>query len=146
MGSVTAGLVPRRADQLAVGDRIEPQFLPAFCDQPAEALFVREHDFHRDRWVFVAFAQDDGFHDSTSFLPEAELLVIPAADPSGLSYSRAVDEPDDPTPVSPARVPLHTGAMTDCGLVDESDDSPFAPLAHLDSCQWPGASCTCQGA
>jgi hypothetical protein len=49
----------------------------------------------------------------------------PAADPTGLAYSRADDEADDPTPVSPARVPLHTGGVVDgVGLVDETD----APL------------------
>lgn len=37
------------------------------------------------------------------------------ADPTGLDYSR---EADDPTPVSPARVPLHIGAMTERGLVE----------------------------
>lgn len=39
-------------------------------------------------------------------------------DGTGLDYSR---EPDDPTPVSPARVPMHTDAVTESGLVDESD-------------------------
>lgn len=35
----------------------------------------------------------------------------------GLDYSRADSEPDDPTPVSPARAPLHVG-----GLVDVTQD------------------------
>jgi hypothetical protein len=39
-------------------------------------------------------------------------------DPTGLAYSRADDEPDDPTPVSPARAPMHVGVMDDGGLVD----------------------------
>lgn len=43
------------------------------------------------------------------------------ADPTGLTYSRELDEADDPTPVSPARGgPVHTGAVTDEGLVDET--------------------------
>jgi hypothetical protein len=46
------------------------------------------------------------------------------ADALGLAYSRADDEPDDPTPVSPARVPLHTGAVTDGGLVDDEAECP----------------------
>lgn len=37
-------------------------------------------------------------------------------DPTGLDYSR--DVADDPTPVSPARAPLHVGVMDDGGLVD----------------------------
>jgi hypothetical protein len=39
------------------------------------------------------------------------------ADPTGLDYSR---EADDPTPVSGARVAMHTGAVADCGLVEEA--------------------------
>jgi hypothetical protein len=35
------------------------------------------------------------------------------ADETGLNYTRADSEPDDPTPVSPARVPLHTGSVVD---------------------------------
>jgi hypothetical protein len=46
--------------------------------------------------------------------------AAPVADATGLGYSRSDDAADDPTPVSPARVPLHTGAMTERGLVDET--------------------------
>jgi hypothetical protein len=42
-------------------------------------------------------------------------------DANGLGYSR---EADDPTPVSPARVPLHTGGVIDDGqLIDETADA-----------------------
>jgi hypothetical protein len=51
----------------------------------------------------------------------AAAALQPDADLSGMGYSR---EADDPTPVSPARVPLHTGGMVgpvDGGyLVDET--------------------------
>ena len=47
-------------------------------------------------------------------------------DPTGLSYSR---EADDPTPVSGARVEMHTGAVTDEGLVDETS-KVFACTGH----------------
>jgi hypothetical protein len=130
MGSVTASPVSRRADELVVGDHIDPKHLP-FATEPGEALLVRLHDYRGGSWVFVAWVQGDGYHDSTSFLPDAEVLVEPAG-PIGHDYSR---EPDDPTPVSPARVPLHTGAMTDCGLVDESE-----PPVHLEV---PGAKTLC---
>lgn len=40
-------------------------------------------------------------------------------DPTGLAYTRADDEPDDPTPVSGARVPAHTGGVTEGGLAEE---------------------------
>jgi hypothetical protein len=49
-------------------------------------------------------------------------LVAP--DPTGLSYTRADTEADDPTPVSPGRVPLHTGAVIDGDelVVDDAGD------------------------
>jgi hypothetical protein len=40
-------------------------------------------------------------------------------DPTGLNYTRAETDEDDPTPVSPARG-LHIGAVTEGGLVDET--------------------------
>jgi len=55
--------------------------------------------------------------------PEPE----PAADPTGLDYGRGDTEADDPTPVSPARVPMHTGGVVDGGeLVDETPADPTA--------------------
>lgn len=54
-----------------------------------------------------------------------QLAVDP--DPRGLAYTRADSEADDPTPVSPARVPMHTGGMTAEGLVDET----LAPVWHF---------------
>jgi hypothetical protein len=53
--------------------------------------------------------------------PKPEPTPEPAAvaDESGLAYSR---EADDPTPISPARVPLHTGSVVDGGqLVTDAD-------------------------
>jgi hypothetical protein len=80
--------------------------------------------------------------DGFDTLAEAvELVERHVADPLGLDRSRADDEPDDPTPVSPARVPLHTGGMTDGGLVDETDRC-VASL-HIPT---PGATCGWCGA
>ena len=45
----------------------------------------------------------------------AELEATTDPDSTGLAYTRADSEPDDPTPVSPARVPLHTGSVVDGG-------------------------------
>lgn len=53
------------------------------------------------------------------------------ADPTGLLHSRADDEPDDPTPVSGARVPAHTGGVTEGGLVDETPPGPVH-MAYAD--------------
>jgi hypothetical protein len=81
--------VRKPADQLVVGDRILPAYLPAFSlDTPAEVILVRVHDYHRAQWVFIAYAHEDGFHDCTSFLPEKEVEVYPAVAP-GFDYSRA---------------------------------------------------------
>lgn len=49
----------------------------------------------------------------------AEAEPQPDADPTGLTYTRADDEPDDPTPVSGPRVPAHTGGVTEGGLAEE---------------------------
>jgi hypothetical protein len=74
--------VRKRADQLVVGDRILPAYLPAFSlKSPAEVIFVRVHDYHRGQWVFIAYAHEDGFHDCTSYLPQGEVEVYPASAP-----------------------------------------------------------------
>jgi len=49
------------------------------------------------------------------------LAPEPDDDPTGLAYSRA-DEADDPTPVSGGRIEPHTGAVTDEGLIDETEE------------------------
>jgi hypothetical protein len=55
--------------------------------------------------------------------PAADPVPVASGDPTGLAYTRADDEADDPTPVSPGRVPLHTGGLVDGGqLVDEPLD------------------------
>lgn len=64
-------------------------------------------------------------------------------DPTGLGYSRADSDEDDPTPVSPARG-LHAGAVTDDSLVPK----PIA--AHYETDSWKhaefgdfGVECAC---
>lgn len=113
--------IAKRADQLVVGDRIPEESLPyRFAKGPAEVLFVCDATTLGDRegWAFVAYRHEDGYHDSTTVLANAVFQVAPApaADPTGLSYSRA-DDGDSPQP-SAGREPLHTGAVTDGGLVD----------------------------
>lgn len=56
--------------------------------------------------------------------------VMIAADPAdiGLGYSR---EADDPTPVSPARVPLHTGAVVDGNELIVDEPAPPAGVLHV---------------
>jgi hypothetical protein len=125
--------VAKRADQLVVGDRIAAKRLP-FASDLGEVLLVRLHDYRGADWVFVAWMQPDGYHDSTSFLPDATIEVVPAADPSGHGYSR---EADDPTPVSGGRIEPHTGGMTESGLVDET----AGRLTHIPGCNCqPGSA------
>jgi hypothetical protein len=59
------------------------------------------------------------------------------ADPIGLAYTRADDEPDDPTPVTGARVDPHVGGMTDEGLVDETPPTHYSYYADVTECGIP---------
>lgn len=63
--------------------------------------------------------------DAEIYRLRARVAELEAHDPRGLNYTRADSaEADDPTPVSPARVPMHTGGMTAEGLVDETPAEP----------------------
>lgn len=121
--------VSKRADQLVVSDRILPHRLPApFFKDPGEVVFVKVHDYRKGRYVFVAYMQDNGFYDSTSYEPDGEVEVYPAPAATGLDYSRPADDPQP----SGGREPMHTGAMTDGGLVDESDRADSGLIAAQD--------------
>jgi hypothetical protein len=123
--------VPKRADKLVVRDRILPAFLPSpFFKEPGEVVFVKVHDYRKGRYVFVAYMQDNGFYDSTSYEPDGEVEVFPAPADSGLGYSRADD--GETTQAIGVREPLHTGAMTEGGLVDETEAKPMPGPIHLD--------------
>lgn len=61
---------------------------------------------------------------------ELERLRAEVAELRGLGHSR--DVADDPTPVSPARRQLHTGAVTEagvrgCGLIDQHRNAFVVP-------------------
>lgn len=60
----------------------------------------------------------------------AKVAELEAA--QGLDYSRTDGEPDDPTPVSPAGVPLHTGAVTDDGLVEVAPSGGILTTINAD--------------
>jgi hypothetical protein len=75
---------------------------------------------------------------------EAELAKLRAeveklrAEATGLSYTRADDGPDDPTPVSGGRIELHTGGVTDGGLVDETEEPVhWASVESITACGLP---------
>jgi hypothetical protein len=96
--------VMQDARLLTVGDRIGPGFLPR--RQPAEVAFVHHYSIGDEAWVFVTYVYPDNWPDADYFRGHAKIPLTVMADAFG--YSR---EADDPTPVSPARVPLHTGSV-----------------------------------
>lgn len=110
-------LTSKRADQLVVGDRIQPGYLPAYARSgEGRVMLVDLYEYRGAPWVFVAFACADGDRNCTYYLPSGNLQVFPAE--TGLAYSRA-DE--DPQPVA-CRVPPHMGAVTEVGLVEVPED------------------------
>lgn len=69
----------------------------------------------------------------------------PDADPTGLSYSRADDDPD--VEVVPGRTPPHVGGMVDGGrLVDETEEGPYLGCVASLHISTPGESCGVCGA
>lgn len=132
--------VTKPAFELVVGDHVMGDLLP--LGVPGEVIFRRLFERNRSEWMFVAYVQRDGFHDSTTFLADAPIRVRAAepsrvADPTGLTYTRADDEATGSIAVAvvgldgpagdvvltrPARrVEPHNGGMTDEGLVDETE-------------------------
>lgn len=65
-------------------------------------------------------------------------------DPLGLAYTRADDEPDDPTPVSPARAEPHAGSVL--SGIAEDGHKLGAPVELAECGAWcsdgPGGLCT----
>ena len=107
----------KAAADLKPGDRIAEGFLPT--GEASEVLFVHSYQGADDRyaWALVVYRWSDGTADADHFIADKQIPVEPT-DPTGLGFSR---EADDPTPVSPARVPLHTGGVVEGGqLVDET--------------------------
>lgn len=111
-----AETVPKRADQLVVGDRILHNRLPStYAEGPGEVVFVKPHVYRGNASVFVAYVHEDGYYDSTSYLPDGVIEVFPAD--TGLGYSRAAD--GEVTQPIGSRVPAHFGAVEVAGgLVD----------------------------
>lgn len=72
----------KRAVELADGDHIAGDLLP--LGVPGEVIFLRPFTRDRSDWVFVAFVQRDGFHDSTTFLADAPIRVR-SAEPQRVS-------------------------------------------------------------
>jgi hypothetical protein len=121
--------VPKRADQLVVGDRILPHRLPStYALGPGEVVYVKPHVYRGNSSVFVAYVHKDGYYDSTSYLPDGTVEVLPAD--TGLAHSR-VDDGEDPQP-SAGRVPPHYGAVEVAGDLVEIPATPAGP----EMCGW----------
>ena len=105
--------VMQPAAKLTVGDRIAAGFLPE--RDAAEIGFVHRYLRADEPWVFVAYTFADRSANSSYFRADALIPLEGVADFTGLTYTRADSDADDPTPVSPARVPLHTGSVVDGG-------------------------------
>jgi len=114
--------VMQPAARLSVGDRIAPDFLPSRA--AAEVVVVYPFTSQGRDWVLTAHREVDGDGVNVDyFYADAEIPLEAVADFTGLTYTRADSEPDDPTPVSPARGPLRTGSVGDDGLVVDGSES-----------------------
>lgn len=88
-------------------------------------------------WLVGGKSYEPGALEFSVHTSEVEPEPEPVADPTGLAYSRPAD---DPTPVSGARVEPHVGAVTEAGLVDEtempdcSEECSRCEAEHLDDC------------
>jgi hypothetical protein len=114
--TVTQAAIRRDAGELVRGDVIAPRFLPE--SYAATVDHVIPYTLGGEPWVFVIYIPEGGVPGADYFLAERPIpLAFTAAD-MGFSYTRADSDDDDPTPISPARVPLHTGSVVDgAGLI-----------------------------
>lgn len=103
----------RAAADLVAGDRIIAGFLPA-TSFPATVVWADPYALYGRDWVFVVWEFPNGGRQGDGFLADALIPLEYSADAHGFSR-----DADDPTPVSPARVPLHTGGPV--GTVSDSE-------------------------
>jgi hypothetical protein len=109
---MTDQTILRDAGRLTPGDRIEASFLP--MRREADVLFLAPDI---NGFVLVAYRYDDGRVAADHWLDDGQIPLVSTADALGFAYTRADSDADDPTPVSPARVPLHTGSVVDGGVL-----------------------------
>lgn len=127
------------AGELHPGDRISAAVLPGSLTA-GDVLFVYPYTGRDTKaWVFVAYREPGYSPESERFLAGTQ-IPVEFGDPTGLSYTRADTEADDPTPVSPGRVPLHTGSVVDGDalVVDAEASAAGAPPRDRRTCVDPG--------
>jgi len=105
--------VPKRADQLVLGDRIAHYRLPStYAEGPGEVVYVKAHTYRGHQSVFVAYVHEDGYYDSTAYLPDGLVEVHPADD-------------DEVTQPIAGRVPAEAAG----GLVEIDPPEGFVPAS-----------------
>lgn len=131
--------IPKRADELVVGDRLLPEFVPAPRSGPVVLLFVRVHEYRNAKWVFVAYRRDDGYHDSTAFMPDREVTVFPAdpGEAGGMLFGRG-DEGEQTQPVA-GRIPPHFESGVTTAAVEDGPVCQGAPAGYETDCGTSGA-------
>lgn len=119
----------RTALQLAPGD------VALLHGQPAEVLFTQPYTVLEWRWVLVVYRTDGMVPVVEHHLADTEIPLQALAADDGFGYSREVD---DPAPVSPARVPLHTGSVVADGVLvtDPVPGERRAAGLVWRSCRW----------
>jgi hypothetical protein len=65
------------ASALVVGDRIAAPLLPVRSGGDGAVLFVKPYATETVQWVFVAYVQSNGFHDSTTYRADRPVLTTP---------------------------------------------------------------------
>ena len=120
--------VLKRADELVVGDRIQPGHLPAYARSGEGVVrYVELYHYRGADWVFAAFATADGDRNCAHYLPAGEVLVIPGG-PIGHDLSRPADG-GEPQPVA-GRIPPHfeNGRTGEVVAIDAEEQQRWAAL------------------
>jgi hypothetical protein len=107
--------LPTRADVRAVAEALGVSTGP-WIKTGLQAVWPEGRKTYDAGFHLLAYTSEPG--------TTCEELADP--DPTGLAYSRPAD---DPTPVSPAREPLHTGGVVDGGRLVDETPAPVELLA-----------------
>lgn len=102
----------RDAAELVAGDRIAAGFLQP-DREAAEVLFTYAFPLsaNRDPFVLVVYRADDRDPDVEYYLADSRIPLEAFTNATGMDYTRADTDADDPTPVSPARQTPHVGGI-----------------------------------
>lgn len=137
---------PLRAVEVRFDFRDDTDALAAFAEAIGAEVAEYAPDYAR---VVTLTALQRGADDRSAGVdlfgqatrPKNTPAPEPTADPTGLLHSRA-DEADDPTPVSPARAPMHVGDaeshITDDGRREDDETPVPVEVPPTDPADLPG--------